>query len=884
MVNTRKPNRLKAAVLAIALASLSWTANAAGLGKVTVLSPLGQPLRAEVDISASREELSSMSARLGSIEAFRQAGIEFAPVLSSIRLTLDKRPNGQPYIRLTSDRPVNEPFLDLLVELVWSSGRLVREYTFLLDPPEVVKVPAPLALPEVKPVSPAAAPVPKSEEPTATVTVEEVTKPPVAAAAEVSSKPATEPAGIRVVKRGDTLAKIAADTKPEGVSLDQMLVALFQSNRAAFDAGNMNRIRAGRILNVPDRDTAAAIETAEARKIIVAQARDFNAYRQKLAAAVAAEPSPAEAPKQAVAGKIAPKVEDKMPAPAARKDKLEVSPTQTTKTQGRIAALEEDLVARDKAMKEASSRVADLEKNLNDLKKLAELKSQAGAQVQQQAQAAKPVVAVPEEKKPEPAPVVGAPQEKAADQPAAPVPQVAKPAPAAKPPATKKPAVPPAPEPEPPGFIEENPELVYGGAGILALLLGFLGFKAWRRKQEATMGEMEPVSRITEDSLTANSVFGTTGGQSVDTSANASLQTDFSHSSMSAIDADEGVDPVAEADVYMAYGRDAQAEEILIDALKNDPTRYAIHLKLLEIYSTRKSVKQFETLASDLYGQTGGAGPDWDKAAAMGRVLDPANPLYGGGGKSAEPAADMAAMAATTIIVPPSEADRMRATVTMPGEFAHMAAAAETPAKPTEVPSAPVGEEAPVSLDFDLDLGAAPAAPAAPPQAAASPAKPVEEALSLDFDLDLGAPVPAAAESVSEAAGPALDFDLDLGSQPAASVVTPAPVQTVGTPSSEALDFDFDLGEAAPIEVAEVPPSAPAMDLSAISLDLGAQAAPAGGGGEENPEVATKLELAQAYEEMGDKEGARELLQEVAREGSASQQAVAQAKLASLEG
>jgi pilus assembly protein FimV len=106
--------------------------------------------------------------------------------------------------------------------------------------------------------------------------------------------------------------------------------------------------------------------------------------------------------------------------------------------------------------------------------------------------------------------------------------------------------------------------------------------------------------------------------------------TDFSQSGLSAIDTDEGVDPVAEADVYMAYGRDAQAEEILQDALRADPERVAIYLKLLEIYAQRKSVKQFETVATDLYARTGGRGADWERAAVMGRKLDPENPLYGG--------------------------------------------------------------------------------------------------------------------------------------------------------------------------------------------------------------------------------------------------------------
>ncbi|HET7775743.1 MAG TPA: hypothetical protein VFK74_05195, partial [Azospira sp.] len=114
-----------------------WLAEAAGLGKLTVLSSLGQPLRAEVEIGANREELSGMTAHLATQDAFKQAGVDYVSTLSDLRFSLDKRPNGTSVVRITSSRPVNEPFLDFLVELNWATGRLVREYTFLLDPPEV---------------------------------------------------------------------------------------------------------------------------------------------------------------------------------------------------------------------------------------------------------------------------------------------------------------------------------------------------------------------------------------------------------------------------------------------------------------------------------------------------------------------------------------------------------------------------------------------------------------------------------------------------------------------------------------------------------------------------------------------------------------------------
>ena len=191
---------------------------------------------------------------------------------------------------------------------------------------------------------------------------------------------------------------------------------------------------------------------------------------------------------------------------------------------------------------------------------------------------------------------------------------------------------------EEPGFLDglmDNPLALYGGGGLAAALLALLGYRALQRRKE----DLPPPTTLGDGS--AQSVFGTAGGQSIDTSA-SSIQTDFSHSGMAAIDADEGVDPVAEADVYMAYGRDAQAEEILLDALKSEPARHAIQVKLFEIYAQRKSLKQFETLATELYAQTGGVGGEWEKAAAMGRKLDPTNPLYGGKAGAEAPVSEAA--------------------------------------------------------------------------------------------------------------------------------------------------------------------------------------------------------------------------------------------------
>jgi pilus assembly protein FimV len=128
-------SRLKRTLIAASISALSFGANAAGLGRITVLSGLGQPLRAEVDISATPEELQNMTARLASAEAFRQA-VSISHH-RSVACACPLSAGAGAVVRVTSDRPINEPFRDMLVELNWSAGRLIREYTFLLDPPDL---------------------------------------------------------------------------------------------------------------------------------------------------------------------------------------------------------------------------------------------------------------------------------------------------------------------------------------------------------------------------------------------------------------------------------------------------------------------------------------------------------------------------------------------------------------------------------------------------------------------------------------------------------------------------------------------------------------------------------------------------------------------------
>ncbi|WP_422614270.1 FimV/HubP family polar landmark protein [Aromatoleum evansii] len=850
---------IKASLIATAIAMLPFGSNAAGLGSIHVFSGIGQPLRAEVELNASNEELQSLSARVAPPEAFRQASLQYTVAISGLRFAVERR-GSRSVVKITSDRPFNDPFVDLLIELNWASGRLVREYTFLLDP-----VPAGPAAPAVgRGAAPVAAPL------GAPATSAQRKTPAVSPAPAVAQTAGGE---RHEIKKGDTLHRIAEANRPEGASLDQMLIALFRENPDAFEGNNINRLRTGSIVTVPSDARVREIDPVQARREVQAQSADFAAYRRKLAGAVAARPAaPESAPSRSDAGTIVPKVDE--PARPAAGDQVKVSgaPAEQGAAKGadsarlaRLQALEEELVARDKALQEANERVAALEASVKQMQELLNLRSESMAQLQQQASSA-PAPAPAQE----PAAAPAAPSQ----QPLAAEPQQAAPAKeeAPAPVATPKPAPAPKPAPEPveePGFVQGllgDPAVLAGGGGILALLLAYAGIKARQRRKQDAGHAVESIA--SEFPPPTNSVFGATGGQSVNTGESSVLHTDFSQSGLSAIDTDEGVDPVAEADVYMAYGRDAQAEEILLDALKTDASRMAIYVKLLEIYAQRKNLKAFENTATDLYSRTGGEGGDWDKAAEMGRRLDPENPLYRATAGGGIPTAGLVAGAAAVASL---------ATAGVHGGDSGSAPAAsfETPASPTrepvptEMPGDAGIEALPEvdagALDFDLDAGLdfgsdAATAETPMPQIDAVPsveaAQMREEAPS--FDLDVG----GVAEQVSKhepvatpvadpmlatvigqgmdfaAADQALEFDLaselDVAAAPAVGEVSldQTMISPEGAPAaggsgtaedlektsfdSSLLDFDFNLDGGAN-QAAATPP---ALDLAGIDLNL----------------------------------------------------------------
>ena len=815
-----KLKRFTTQLVAAGLIAVPLMAHAAGLGKLSVTSALGQPLAAEIELfAADKAELDSLSASLASDQAFRDARVEFAPVLSSLRFSVEKRPNGKAVLKVTSSRPVNDPFIDMLVELSWASGRLVREYTMLLDPPGSPSTQT------VTPVAIAPAKAPVAQSAPASTPAAPARPAPVAPASAAASQPeprADVPDRV-TVKRGDTLSAIASRVRPEGVSLEQTLLGLYRENTQAFD-GNVNRLKAGKTLNVPSAEKVAAIPQQEAVRELKLQAEDWRAYRQKLAAAVSAAPEAQAAPGQAASGKITPKVEDRAkPAPEAQQDVLKLSKAtppaaaaaakadEARALQDKLRAQEEDATAREKALQESNQRVAMLEKQIQDMQKLVEMK-------EEQAKNGASAPSAPAPEAPAPAPE------------AAPAP---KPAPV---PAVEAPSATPEPAENWYDPLIANP--LYWGGGLAALGLG--GVLWWmmaggrRRKTPATALED---SIMTGGDVQPNSVIGAASGGSVNT-GDTSFLTDFSQAGLGTIDTHD-VDPIAEAEVYMAYGRDAQAEEILKEAITKNPDRHEIRVKLLEIYAARRNTATFEAVAGELYAALGTkSSPLWEKACEMGRSIDPTNPLYGGVQSSAAESSS-AASAATPAATVAATAAVAGGALTFGSDQPEAEASAAEPVLEFPAVSAPEPEPAP-----EIE-----------PVAESAPLEFETAGHVLNFDTQ-AAPTAEAESGYVEMDTQGLDFDLpDLD--------LPAPAED---------ELKLDLG----LEEDNGPDSK--FDFSGLDLDLGE----AGGNELELDEVGTKLDLARAYVEMGDKEGAREILNEVLAEGSDKQKSDAKGMLSSL--
>ena len=753
--------------------------------------------------------------------------------------------------------------------------------------------------------------------------------------------PAWANTGTYRVKRGDTAYGIARKIREDtSLTIEQVVLALYDNNPKAFFDNNTNNLRAGKILQIPEREVITKRSRRNASRKFRAHYDSWQEYKLKLASArqpvsLGEPPAVAKAKPTAVKAAVKPKVHDKKKiarkavdkpkAPVVTKPKrkgMQIPPSRDGRKEELLRIVRANIDKKSQAAgKSAETESAKGKQQLTE--KVATLQSskegtakpEAGAKAGKPkattpakkrllkmenadlAQPAKPGVPVVATKaKSEPKPVI--------EKPVAVAKKRSKPVKRVQPPVRKETSIVDTAM----GMIDDilGNQFILMIVGGLVVIGGAIGLVYVRRRSKS-LSEFEE-SILTSGDVSTGEV--STGSEDIDAdTGDTSFLSDFSQGGMGNIATDE-VDPIAEADVYLAYGRDEQAEEILKDAIIKSPTRHELKEKLLEIYAQRGDSGAFETLAEELYAALEGHGGElWDRVSGMGSTLSPGNPMFQGGapapgGAVEEPtgpvldASDGLEMTTPATEVSPVVAETLAIDLSEMQEEA-MAPEIEldtgldmdlsgTGAGDVEV----VSDDALDGLEFDLDIGGSETADAAPASAepevafgensgaiefetAATPAAEQEPEVSFDADeLSVDAGTDDDGLSMKEEDEfAALRQNKPENEQPDISINIGT---ETGEPALDASDMDtsLDLSELADdsgLELSMGEETAGDLDVAVASEveEVGA----AGGldSADQWDEAATKLDLAKAYIDMGDAEGAQSILEEVAMEGNEDQ-------------
>ena len=550
----------------------SFNAQALSLGRMQVQSFLGESLRAELELrDVSEADAKSFKAEVSPAATFKALGLEYQSAYTELAFNLQLLPEGRALLKISGSRPVAVNFIELVFDFSWASGRTTRDFTLLIMPPATPGPVAPVAPAVQEAPAPAAAPAAAAQMPAA------VPAPATTAPAVQAPKPAAAKGGSRLtVKAGDTASELAVQAKSVNVSLDQMLLAMLRSNPEAFVANNVNRLLAGAELSVPTPDQAQALDPVEARKTILLQSQDFDAYRQQLAnKAKEANVAPAG---RTASGKVQSAVKDASPDAAAT-DKLTLS-----KGAVQAGGSAEEKLSQERKAKDDAQRLAELSKNIKDLSDLSKNSLPATAPA-------------------------GSPAPAAANAPA-----VAD----ASLPAINLPA-PPALGEDKPNLIDRlsKDDAVLPAAGVfLSLLLVWVLLRLRRNR---------PVQEVPQN-FDAPSIDMT--AEEAATYVRVTEQTFISDAERATTPLPPE-DPLYKARKELEAGRDMVAEALLRTALDKTPKRIDIMLELMDLCVASQDSVGFEALAVRALGAMGGPGPEWPDICIKGQSLDPANPLYG---------------------------------------------------------------------------------------------------------------------------------------------------------------------------------------------------------------------------------------------------------------
>jgi pilus assembly protein FimV len=604
--------RLKVVGTAASLLAGPGVSLALGLGDIQLKSTLNAPLNAEIELIATPEELASLRTQIASRDAFSRYGLDYPAFLTGIAVKPVRLADGRTVVQLTSTQAMTEPFATLLVEATWARGRNLREYTVLFDPP--------VFAPQNAPSAPVAAATTGGGERSGTIARP---APAAAPAAPVAATGAS--GGTYDVRGGDSLSGIA-QRQYGAAQTDRGMIAIYRANPQAFE-GNINVLRAGSVLRLPDQAAVAAVDPGDAAAEVRRQAAAWTGGARS--------------------GGAAPEARLRLVPPGSPGAGGNSADTQALRD--RVSQLETELAE--------SRRLLELRNS-----ELARLQSSGRNPAPAPAPAAPPAPATPPAATPAPPAAAETP---AADAtPAVTEPAAAEPA---KPTPPKRAAKPkPAPEPEAPSVLDRLKEFWFVPAGLVLLLAALAGVRALRRRRESRPDMMAPFAVNLPDAAERDTssdtfplrkpVLDRDDPSIVVEESGTHERPTFPKKDTRTVDLDEGTasmiapaldataaleqgDPLAEADFHMAYGLYDQAADLVKMAIQREPGRRDLKLKLLEVFFVWGNKDQFLQTARDLADSRDQAQPgEWEKVVIMGKQLAPEDALFSQSYSGAGPA------------------------------------------------------------------------------------------------------------------------------------------------------------------------------------------------------------------------------------------------------
>lgn len=791
-------------------ASSTW---ALGLGDIELDSALNEKLDAEIELfDAEGLQPTEVLVSLASADDFERVGVERFFFLTDLRFEVAFGPDGVSHVEVSSTQPVTEPYLNFLVEVLWPSGRLLKEYTLLLDPPTFSPAPAPSV----------AAPSQSRQQDAGAGRVQREPRSSADSGTRVQLAPGRsgEPSPLddgvvdgeyRMTDRNDTLWSIAARTRPsDAVSVQQHMLAIQRLNPDAFLNDNINLLKAGYTLRLPTEQQALSLTDAEAGQQVAMQNEDWRALQRgetppnrgeaparqvasedrsgsDLRAPVDATPRSGEAATErgpdgqlrivagageAAAGGTDADTAEALNAAREEQDRLGREVESLTEELSRERELASNQIAvKDRQLEVKDQQIAEMQAELERLRQQGE---QQGPATQSQNQSA----------------------------------------PAAR-------------------AWWQSPYVIWGGVGVVVLLLVYGLIAARRRRAEADdfypevaesgAFDREPAPAAAV-ATTAAAAVPATADEDADEDERVLEFDDVDEPQAAAADTDEFAttpeaapavgggsetsDVIGEADIYIAYGRYPQAIGLLLGVLEEDPGRNDVRLKLLELYAETRDREAFDAHMAELVERC-----DDEEALLTAREL-------------AQQFGDEPAPATDVPDITSLEDDDAEALEDLAGTGADSDGGFELvdDDDATPAPAEPAGAE-----DFELELDDVNADEDAVARTAEAPGDALGGDLGIDFDP----------ERDRDGNGEAVPEDLEAGD--------------LGNAEELELDLDDDsLGD-------------DAFDFE-----------------DEGDTASTKLDLARAYIDMGDQDGARDILNEVVAEGNAEQQQRAQAMLEEL--